>query len=198
MRCWPTFQLQHCTVSSNIWIWRNVTLLRLMSIEVPWQFSRDEYHVPATDRKKPAAKRLTSEKNFNLNRIRTCYLVLESQLRYRLSYLSVVFRGMLLEFSPLLRLQPAAERNLITAFTRSDKLEVGGWWVYDVRKLICRCGQSQVSYLRDGLTDRQMDGFSALCTYQYYAPLPPSRAIVGIKWGIWPSFDANVCPIGVV
>ena len=36
------------------------------------------------------------------------------------------FDGMLLEFSPLLRLQPTVERNLITAFTRGDKLEVGG------------------------------------------------------------------------
>ena len=33
---------------------------------------------------------------------------------------------MLLKFSPLLRLQPAAEYNLITALTRGDKLEVGG------------------------------------------------------------------------
>ena len=38
----------------------------------------------------------------------------------------VVLDGMLLKFSPLLHLQPAAERNLITAFTRGDKLEVGG------------------------------------------------------------------------
>jgi len=40
--------------------------------------------------------------------------------------MAVVLKGMLLEFSPLLSLQPTAERNLITAFTRSDKLEVGG------------------------------------------------------------------------
>ena len=37
-----------------------------------------------------------------------------------------VFDGVLLEFSPRLRLQPAADRNLVTAFTRGDKLEVGG------------------------------------------------------------------------
>jgi len=43
-----------------------------------------------------------------------------------LSHMAVVFDGMLLEFSPLLRLQPAAECNLITASTCSDKLEVGG------------------------------------------------------------------------
>jgi len=43
-----------------------------------------------------------------------------------LSHMAVVFDGMLLEFSPLLRLQAAVERKLITAFTRSDKLEVGG------------------------------------------------------------------------
>ena len=40
--------------------------------------------------------------------------------------MAVVFDGMLLEFSPLLRLQPTAERNLITTFTCRDKLEVGG------------------------------------------------------------------------
>jgi len=40
--------------------------------------------------------------------------------------MAVVFDGMLLEFSPLLRLQPAAEHNVITAFTRGDKHEVGG------------------------------------------------------------------------
>jgi len=40
--------------------------------------------------------------------------------------MAVVFNGMLLEFSPLLHLQPAAEHNLITALTHDDKLEVGG------------------------------------------------------------------------
>jgi len=39
--------------------------------------------------------------------------------------MAVVFDRMLLEFSPLLRLQPAAEFNLITTSTRGDKLEVG-------------------------------------------------------------------------
>jgi len=43
-----------------------------------------------------------------------------------LSHMAVVFDGMLLEFSPLLRLQPTAECNLFPAFTRDDKLEVGG------------------------------------------------------------------------
>jgi len=38
--------------------------------------------------------------------------------------MAVVLDGMLLEFSPLLRLQAAVECKLITAFTRSDKLEV--------------------------------------------------------------------------
>ena len=40
--------------------------------------------------------------------------------------MAVVLDGMLLEFSPLLRLQAAVERKLITAFTRGDKLEGGG------------------------------------------------------------------------
>ena len=33
----------------------------------------------------------------------------------------------------LLCFKPAAKCNLITALTCSDKLEVGGWWVYGVR-----------------------------------------------------------------
>ena len=40
--------------------------------------------------------------------------------------MAVVFDAMLLELSPLLRFQAAVERKLITAFTRGDKLEVGG------------------------------------------------------------------------
>jgi len=40
--------------------------------------------------------------------------------------MAVVIDGMLLGFSPLLRLQPTAECNQITAFTCGDKLEVGG------------------------------------------------------------------------
>ena len=35
------------------------------------------------------------------------------------------FRWNVAEFSPLLHLQPTAERNQITAFTHGDKLEVG-------------------------------------------------------------------------
>ena len=58
--------------------------------------------------------------------IRTHDLLFASQLLYPLSHTAVVFDGMLLKFSPLLRLQPAAERNLITTFTHGDKLEVGG------------------------------------------------------------------------
>ena len=46
--------------------------------------------------------------------------------RYPLCYMAVVFDGMLLEFSPLFRLQPAAERKLITALPHGNKLEVGG------------------------------------------------------------------------
>jgi len=40
--------------------------------------------------------------------------------------MAVVFDGMLLKFSPLLHLQPAAEHSLITTFIRDDKLELGG------------------------------------------------------------------------
>ena len=37
----------------------------------------------------------------------------------------MVFDGMLLEFSPLLCLQPTAERNLIAALTGDDKTDDG-------------------------------------------------------------------------
>jgi len=37
----------------------------------------------------------------------------------------MIFHGMLLEFYPLLHIQPAAGRKLITALTHGDKLEVG-------------------------------------------------------------------------
>jgi len=40
--------------------------------------------------------------------------------------MAVVFNGMLLEFSPLLHLQPTAERKLITALPHGGKLKVGG------------------------------------------------------------------------
>ena len=66
------------------------------------------------------------KKNLFTSGIRTRNLLNASQLLYPLSHMAVVFDGMLLEFSPLLRLQPAAECNLITAFTRGDKLEVEG------------------------------------------------------------------------
>jgi len=49
-----------------------------------------------------------------------------NQLLYPLSYMAVVFNGMLLEFSPLLHLQPSVECKLITALPRGDKLKVGG------------------------------------------------------------------------
>jgi len=39
--------------------------------------------------------------------------------------MAVVFDGMLLEFSPLLHLQAAIERKLITVLTCNDKFEGG-------------------------------------------------------------------------
>ena len=74
------------------------------------------------------AKALIFEKNLFISWIRTRDLLNASQLLYPLSHMAVVFDEMLLEFSPLLCLQPAAaaECNLITAFTCSNKLEVGG------------------------------------------------------------------------
>ena len=114
-------------------------------------------------KKRVCKKYWYSKKNVH-HWIQTRDLLNASQLLYPLSHMAVVFDGMLLEFSPLLRLAAAVEHNLITAFTRGDKLEVGGW-------LICRGQQSQVSYRRDGQTDRQTDGFSALYidTHHFWA-----------------------------
>ena len=81
--------------------------------------------ISAEFKKKVYAKVLIFEKNLFTSWILTHDLN-ASQLLFPLSHMAVVFDGMLLEFSPLLRLQPAAEHNLITALTCSDKLEVGG------------------------------------------------------------------------
>ena len=76
--------------------------------------------------KNVCAKVLIFEKNLFTSWIRTRDLLNASQLLYLLSHMAVIFDGMLLEFFLLLRLQPTAECNLITEFTRGDKLEVGG------------------------------------------------------------------------
>ena len=73
--------------------------------------------------------------------------------------MAVVFDGMLLEFSPLLHL---AGRNLVTAFTLGDKLEVGaiGCWVYHIRQLHADVSSPrQVIGLTDGQTDRWLFSF---------------------------------------
>ena len=64
-------------------------------------------------------KVLIFEKRVFATWIRTCDLQNASQL-YPLSYMAVVFNGMLLNFSLLLGLQPPAE------CTHGYKLEVGG------------------------------------------------------------------------
>ena len=66
------------------------------------------------------------KKNLFTSWIRAHDLLNASQLLYPLNHMAVVFDGILLEFSPLLRLQPAAECNLITALTHSEQHEVGG------------------------------------------------------------------------
>ena len=66
------------------------------------------------------------KKNLFTSWIQTHNLLNASQLHYPLSYPCCDFNGMLLEFSALLRLKPAVERNLITALTGGDKIEVGG------------------------------------------------------------------------
>ena len=81
----------------------------------------------------------------------------------------VVFDGMLLEFSPFLCLQPAVERNVITALPRSDKPKVGRWWVCGVRLLICCFGSPRRVI---GMTDRQMDSFLAsYIDYMFNQPI---------------------------
>ena len=50
----------------------------------------------------------------------------------------------------------------ITTFTHSDKLEVGGWWVYGVGQLICWSQQSQVSYWCD-FKDEKGEGVWPKC-----------------------------------
>jgi len=71
------------------------------------------------------AKVLIFKKNLFTTWIQIRDLLNASQLHCRLSHMALVFNGMLLEFSPLRRLQVAVERKLITAFTRGDKLEGG-------------------------------------------------------------------------
>ena len=68
-------------------------------------------------------KVLNFKKNLFISWIRTHSPLNASQLLYPLGHMAVVFDGMLFEF---LHFFVAAERNLITAFTRGDKLEVGG------------------------------------------------------------------------
>ena len=154
MRHWWTLQLQHCTAFNNIWIKQNFTLPRLTSIEVPWQFACGECHMPATDKKTCCKKVLTSGKKLQLDPATSCLKV-----SYAIDWAacSVVSKGMLLEFSPLFRLEPIAECKLITAVTCSDKLEVWGWWMYGVRQLICGCQQ-----FRQVNDVRQTDGCSVI------------------------------------
>ena len=72
------------------------------------------------------AKSIDFRKKVYTSWIRTRNLLNASQLLYLLNYMTVVFDGMLLEFSPLHRLQAAAEYKLITTLPRGDKLEAGG------------------------------------------------------------------------
>ena len=65
--------------------------------------------------------------------------------------MAVVFDGILFKFSPLFRLQPAAEHKLITSLPCGDKLEVGGRYVYGVMQLMCQFQQSLIS-VTDGRT----------------------------------------------
>ena len=128
-------------------------------------------------------KVLIFEKNLFTSWIWIWDLLNASQLLYPLSHMAVVFNGMLLKFSPLLCLQPAAEHNLITALTRSDKREAGGWWVYDVRQLMCCYEQSQVSYWHDGRTDRQIDGrIDRRTAFQLYIYRLPYCIIETCRW----------------
>jgi len=75
---------------------------------------------------------------------------------------------MLLEFSPLLRLQPTAEHNLTTALTRGRQ-------------------QSQVSYRCDRWTDKRM----AFQLYIYRLPY----YMIPLQWEEWSLFIiCGMCP----
>ena len=82
--------------------------------------------IKAEFKKKCVRKSLQFQKKLFTSWIRTHDLLYASQLHYPLSYRAVVFDGMLLEFSPLLRLQPTGKCNLISALTCGEKLEVRG------------------------------------------------------------------------
>jgi len=69
------------------------------------------------------AKSIDLQKKLFTSWIRTHNFLNASQLLNPLSHMAVV---LLLEFSPLLRLQPAAECNLIATFIHGDKHEAGG------------------------------------------------------------------------
>ena len=58
--------------------------------------------------------------------IRTYNLLNASSCSSHWAICAVVFNGMLLEFSLLLCLQPAAKRKLITASIHGDKIKVRG------------------------------------------------------------------------
>jgi len=72
------------------------------------------------------AKSVDFRKKVFTSWIQTLDLLNASQHLYPLSYMAVVFDGMLLEFFPLHHLQPAVERKLVTALTHDDKLKRGG------------------------------------------------------------------------
>ena len=108
--------------------------------------------------------------------IRTRGLLNASQLLYPLSYKAVVFDGMLLKFS-LLLLQTAAECKLITTLTRSDNHEAEGWWINNVRQLMCQCWKSQASYRHDRQTDGRTDRISL-----FYKRYPIFALYLSARW----------------
>ena len=105
------------------------------------------------------AKSIDFRKKVFTSWIRTHDLLDASQLLYPLSYMAVVFDGMLFEFFSTFL---SSTRYRMQADLTVTNLEVGGW-VYGVRQLICQSQQSQASYWHE----RQTDGRTGFQLYIY-------------------------------
>ena len=84
------------------------------------------------------AKHMIFKKKSVTSWIWTRDLLNASQLHYPSSYLCCGFQW---NVARVFFLQLAAEYELITALTRGDKLEVGGWFAYDVGSMLAVPGE---------------------------------------------------------
>jgi len=70
---------------------------------------------------------------------------------------TAVFSGIFLEYSPFLHFKLTTERQLNTALTHDNKLEIGRWCLLHFEHLMCRYGQFQASYKDNRQTNGQTD-----------------------------------------